>query len=100
ISVELSRTGIEWVAFSGGPAFQLDGFALFGTAAVRPGIRLADQQIDSPGADSVLAVDVAAAVDDTVQERHHHQLRGHFVVAVPRREEFAVFLPERGERGE
>src|SRR5262249_31792753 len=63
----------------------------------RVGPRPADEYVDAAAADAVFAVDVAAAVDDSLQEAHQDELGRGFVVVLGLGQDFSVFAPEVGE---
>src|SRR5262249_40165557 len=97
VAVQLGQAAGQWVGLAGSPYLEFDGLALPVSFSGRVGPRPADEYVDAAPADAVFAVDVAAAVDDALQEAHQDELGCGFVVVLGVGEDFAVFAPEVGE---
>src|SRR5262249_25638371 len=97
VAVQLGQAAGQRVGFAGSPYLELDCFALPVSFFGRVGPRPADEYGDAAAADAVFGVDVAAAVDDSLQEAHQDELGRGFVVVLGLGQDFAVFAPEVGE---
>jgi hypothetical protein len=93
VAVELGCALGERVGLAGVPDFELDRLPQDEPVAVG----LADEEVDPALADPVLPVHEPPAVDDALQERGEHQLRGGLAVVPGLGQDFPVRDPERGE---
>ncbi len=66
IGVELAEALAEGVGVALAPYLELKSLALPGPCSVLRGVGPAQEQIDATAADTVLPVDIAAAVDDAL----------------------------------
>src|SRR5262249_25326829 len=83
VAVDLGQALHQWIRFALPPHLQFEGLPLQRPRTGRGPVGPADEQVDPATTDPVLAVDIAAAVDNALQIAHEHQLRGDLMVDDP-----------------
>lgn len=98
MAVQLGQAFGLRVAAAGVMHLQFDGLPLGRAFAIRSAEGPADDDVDAAASDAVLAVEMAAAVHDAVQETEEDQLAGGLVVGLPAGQYLTVQFPTLARR--